>query len=190
MNVLRFLHHRLPDWAVRPHRLVRRVLAGLLLQRHGHDHAAAVPRGPLRQRHGAFVQSVLRPVCRGVLLRLCRDVGQARRLRCVCPVCCCLFVYCSYFAASRHSDDETGHKVCLLLFCFTASRDSDQNQEHRIIVENPLEHFLFVCLFYCFTAHAKSASAIAVHYSYRIRELRMALPSLSAVALPVHKGYL
>ena len=56
-----------------------------------------------------------------------------------------------------------------------------------------------VCWVYCFPSHAKSAKATAVHYSYGIRELQIAIPSLSrvaqitdsvlAVAPPGHKGY-
>ena len=43
-----------------------------------------------------------------------------------------------------------------------------------------------VCLIlYCFTAHAKSAYATAVHY-YRKRELQISLPSLSRAAQITH----
>ena len=59
--------------------------------------------------------------------------------------------------------------------------------------------FMFVCMCCCFTAHGKSGKVTAVHY-YCLRELQIALPSLShvaqithsmqAVALPILKGYL
>ena len=65
----------------------------------------------------------------------------------------------------------------------THTRTHTQARRHTYTPHHTTPHTLarHVCLCYCFTTHAKSAYATAVHY-YSIRELQIALPALSRVA--------